>query len=76
MIVDKIDWDTESNNATIFKNIYTCFEPHFKQPKSTIENIDKLVGIDGIGSEQLAKDLEYERRLSSTKRTRGIHKSK
>ena len=40
------------------------------------ENIDKLVGIDGIGSEQLAKDLEYERRLSSTKRTRGIHKSK
>jgi hypothetical protein len=43
MIVDKIDWDTESNNATIFKNIYTCFEPHFKQPKSTIENIDKYI---------------------------------
>lgn len=43
MIVDKIDWDAESNNTTIFKNIYTCFEPHFKHYKSTIENIDKYI---------------------------------
>jgi len=43
MIVDKIDWQTDYNNATIFKNVYTCFESHFKQPKSTIENIDKYI---------------------------------
>jgi len=32
------------------------------------ENIDKLVGIDGIGNEKLAKDLECERKLCSIRK--------
>ena len=43
MIVDKIDWETDYRNSSIFKNIYNCFESYFKQHKSTIENIDKYI---------------------------------
>ena len=43
MIVDKIHCQLDFNSSSMFKNIYNCFEHHFKHLKSTIENIDKYI---------------------------------
>ena len=45
MIVDKIHCQLDINSSSIFKNIFSCFESHFKPINSTIENIDKYIRI-------------------------------